>query len=558
MLKAITAENFAIIDRIQVEFDDGLSVLTGETGAGKSILIDALQMALGRRARSGLIQPGADKLRISLAFDINNIEQARDWVCKYDLGADENTCVLRRTHGRDGRSQAYINGSLVTLNQLKDLGSIIVDVVGQNTHQQLLHHKHQLWLLDVRCGHIEQVRRLGRIYRRWKEVATKVEEYANNAREREIRRRMLLEEIEELQNNDVRQGEYQEVEQKHRKLAHGEKFKNDLMEAHQILDGENQSVVLSLGKISVMLEQLSEYDDRIESIRQLVTDALAQTGAAANEIRSCLEASAGDEQNFEQLEERLRRLGDLAKRYRVPPQLLPDTLARLRSELDRISGTEADVGKLMQEKERLEKEYKKAAGLISRKRHAVARRIEEDVVKTLAELNMEKTRFEIQFSASADAVPAPGGHEHVRFMIQTNPGHALQPLSAVASGGELSRVSLAMQVALSKHRTTPVLVFDEVDSGVGGATAVAVGKLLKTVSRNAQVFCITHLPQVASHADRHYRVTKEPHQGKTRVHVEALDDKKRHLEIARMMAGTDLTRQSLDHAREMLNKAASQ
>lgn len=556
MLKALTVENFAVINRIQIEFNHGLSVLTGETGAGKSILIDAMEMALGKRARSNLVRIDAEKLRVSIAIDTTDLPQVRDWIRSHELDSEDNSCILRRTCTKDGRSQAYINDSLVTLNQLKEIGSLIFDIVGQNMHQQLLNREYQLWLLDIRCGHIEQVKKMNRLYKQWQEAGRGLETLADNLHQKEIQREILKRQIEELEYNKITKGEYEKVEQEHRKQAQGEELRTSLTQAGQILGGDEQSVMTSLHKVSGILEPLTEYDNRIKSASQLILDALPQISDASHEIQACLESIGIDEENFKQLEERLRQICDLARNYKVQPQLLFDILRKAQSKLAELDGGETNYRQLEEERKKLKTEYKKLAMAISQKRHKVSKQIEKEVTKTLRQLNMTTAQMEIQLTPANKEQPMPSGYERAEFMIQTNPGGAAKSLALTVSGGELSRISLALQMALSKYRTTPVLIFDEVDSGVGGATAEAVGKLLKMISRNAQVFCITHLPQVAIYAQHHYSVNKSSNQDTTEVRIKVLNEKERQHEVARMMAGTEITRQSLNYAQEMIKKAS--
>ncbi len=556
MLKALTVENFAVIDRIRAEFDNGFSVLTGETGAGKSILIDALEMALGKRARSNLVRADAEKLRVSIAIDTGDLPRVREWLRDHALDTEDDSCILRRACSKDGRSQAHINDSLVTLQQLKELGSLIVDIVGQNAHQKLLNKDYQLWLIDVRCDHLEQVEKMNRLYEQWRETGKRLETHADNLREREIRCEILKQQIEDLERNEISEGEYEKVEQEHRKLARGEELRTSLTQTDQILDGDEPSVTGSLNQVRAILEPLSEYDNQIKSAAQLILGALSQINDASRDIRACLESINTDEQDFKRLEERLRQICELARRYKAQPQLLFDVLQKAQSELAQLDNAETKREELEEERERIKAEYAKLATAISQKRRQVAKQIEQEVTNTLRQLNMAKAQLEIRLTPADKEQPAPNGYERAEFMMQTNPGYAAQSLALIASGGELSRISLALQMALSKYRTTPVLIFDEVDSGVGGATAEAVGKLLKTISQNAQVFCITHLPQVASYAGHHYSVDKSSDQNTTQVQIKMLDKTERRHEVARMMAGAEITRQSLSYAQEMLEKAS--
>lgn len=552
MLKTLAIENLAIIDRLETAFDAGLSVLTGETGAGKSILVDAIELALGKRAQTRLIRPGARRLSISLVFDVGDIPQAGAWLERRELAQADDSCILRRTVGADGRSQAWINGQPATLEQLRELASHLIDIVGQNAHQMLLRRDKHLYLLDSQCGHAEQLREIGQLARRWKEAGETLEQLAENARELTERREWLERQVAELEGSGVKPGEYGELEREHRLLSKKESLKSALHEVHAMLDdNDGADAATLLGRASGVVDKLRDTDPQLAAAGELVAAALGQTGEAAREIRGALERIEVSDEYFAQLEQRISRLSALADKYRTQPAALPEQLEYARTELEKLGDPATDPEQLRRERAELEKRYGELAAGVSERRRKTAAALEKNVVATLHKLNLAKAEFKVRFAGAGDDAPSPAGRERAEFMIRANPGQDLQPLTATASGGELSRISLALQMALSKKRPMPVLIFDEVDSGVGGATAGTVGRLLQAISRRAQVFCITHLPQVASRAAHHYRVVKEQ-DAHTRVQLEKLDGRERRVEIARMMAGEKITKQSLEHARQML------
>ena len=557
MLKTLAIENLAIIDRLEVGFDAGLSVLTGETGAGKSILIDAIELALGKRAQTRLVRPGARRLSISLVFDVGDIPNASAWLEQRELAQADGSCILRRTIGADGRSQAYINGQPATLEQLREITSHLIDIVGQNAHQMLLSRDKHLYLLDSQCGHNDQLLKIGQLSRRWRETGTLLDRQAENARELADRREWLSRQVEELEESGIKPGEFEELEREHRLLSKKESLKSALHETHTLLDDDDGADAATLlGKAAGVIEKLRDTDPQLAAAGELVAAALEQTGEASREIRDALERIEVSDEYFAQLEQRISRLSVLADKYRTQPAGLPGQLEYARAELEKLDDPETDPEKLRHERAELEKQYRKLAAGVSERRRKTAGALEKNVVATLQKLNLAKAEFKVRFMDDDDETPRPSGRERAEFMIRANPGQNLQPLTRTASGGELSRISLALQMALSEKRPMPVLIFDEVDSGVGGATAETVGRLLQAISRRAQVFCITHLPQVASHAAHHYRVIKEQ-DAQTRVQLEKLAGQERRVEIARMMAGEKITKQSLEHARQMLGETAA-
>ena len=555
MLKTLAIENFAIIDRLEAEFDGGLSVLTGETGAGKSILVDAIELALGKRAQIRLVRPGARRLSISIVFDATDVPRAAAWLERRELAQADGSCILRRTVGADGRSQAYINGAPTTLEQLKELASRLIDIVGQNAHQMLLSRDQHLHLLDSQCAHGGELAEIGRLARRWKEAGALLEKQMESAQELALRREWLARQCEELESCEIKPGEYEALEQEHRLLSKKESLKSALHEIHAALDdNDGNDAVTLLGKAAGDVDRLRDTDPQLAAAGELIASACEQAGEAVREVRDALERIEVSDEYFAQLERRLSRLAELADKYRTQPALLHEQLELARRELEKLDDPQTDPEALRKECAQLKAQYGERAASVGARRRKTAGALEKSVVQTLRKLNLEKADFRVRFIESDEQTPKPSGRERAEFMIRTNPGQDWQPLTRTASGGELSRLSLALQMALSKKQPLPVLIFDEVDSGVGGATAEVVGRLLETIGKQAQVFCITHLPQVASRATHHYRVSKEQQGKATRVRLERLTESQRRVEIARMMAGETITEQSLEHARQMLGE----
>ena len=553
MLTALTIENFLIIDRVEVHFARGMTVLTGETGTGKSILIDALELALGRRAQSHLVRPGADKLSVSIGLDLTDQPAATRWLEQQSMENDENDCIIRRVIDTGGRSRTFINGALSTLEQLREFTMLLVDVVGQNNQQQLLDRSRHLALLDLYSDHKPQLDEMQNTHSQWKAIADQLDHRQQQSQEIEIKRQWLSQQCEELEQAEIKAGEFEQIEQEHRMLSQKEKLKQALSTAYDALDAESQQNAIHLLSIAhAELRSLGEIDPNLQEIDRLVDNALEQSRDAVNEIRQYLDRIDTAQGDFDALEKRLGTLTELARKYKTQAKLLPEKLKQTRAELNALDNPEHSVEQLKNKKATLETHYKKVAEKVSHTRKQSAQILEKEVLKLLKQLNMPQAQFKINFEASASPDPAPNGLERIEFMLCANPGQKLQPLAKAASGGERSRISLALQVALSNQRMIPVLIFDEVDSGVGGATAEIVGRLLKKLSTQAQVFCITHLAQIASQAEHHYHVGKSAKDKTVFVSLRKLDKQARLQELARMIAGTKISQQSLDHARQML------
>ncbi len=553
MLSALTIENFLIVERIEVYFERGMTVLTGETGTGKSILIDALELALGRRAQSHLVRPGASKLSVSIGLDLTEQPAATQWLEERSMESEGNDCIIRRVINTDGRSQAFINGALSTLEQLREFTALLIDVVGQNNQQQLLDRSRHLALLDLYSNHEPQLAEMQTIYKRWKMIADQLNDKQQQSQEMEIRHQWLLQQCEELERAEVKPGEFEQIEQEHRVLSQKEKLKQALSTAHHALDDEShQNAIRLLSVAHRELQSLGEIDPNLREIVGLIDNALEHSNNATHEIEQYLDRIDTAQGDFEALEKRLATLTELARKYKTSANLLPEKLEQTRAELKALDDPEQSIEQLQSKKSALEDDYKKIAGKVSHTRKQSAEILEKEVLELLKQLNMPQAQFKINFSALDTSYPTPNGTERIEYMLCANPGQKLQSLAKAASGGERSRISLALQVALSNQRMVPVLIFDEVDSGVGGATAEIVGRLLRKLSAQAQVFCITHLAQIASQADHHFYVHKNAKDNITSVSLSKLDKQPRLQELARMIAGTKISEQSLAHAKQML------
>ena len=557
MLTTLTVKDFLIIEQIEVHFDPGMTALTGETGTGKSILIDALQLALGKRAQGHLVRHDAGKLSISANFDINTLAAATAWLEQHQLESDENHCILRRTISRDGRSQAFINGTMVTLEQVRELSALLIDVVGQNSQQKLLDSSQHLYMLDLHCNHQAALSQMRDDYQRWRTIDAQLKQKQNDSTENEMERQWLSQQCEELEFHQVREGEFEKIEHEHRVLSQKENIKQSLYTAYNALAADNEQNAISLlHNACKELQIISKLDQNLGGAEELANTALEHAHEVSSELKQYLERIDTAEDSFENLEKRLGVLSELARKYRTQAERLPDLLSQARERLAILDNSENNISQLEEKRAQLAKQYQAIAEQVSLKRRRTAQTLEKEVVNLLAKLNMNQAKFKVAFEQNNSATPSPTGLEHAEFLLCANPGQNLEVLAKAASGGERARISLALQVALSNKRMTPILVFDEVDSGVGGATATTVGQLLKTLSEQAQVFCITHLAQIASQADHHYRVNKSTKNQTTLVSLSKLDKQKRLQELARMLAGSQISQQSLDHAKQMLEAHA--
>ncbi len=552
MLKSLIVENFTIIRKVQLEFSAGMSTITGETGAGKSILIEALGLALGQRAQSHYLNSDG-RLSVTLDVGLDNLPTVAAWLEEHEL-ASNGECILRRTLARDGRSRAFINGVQVPLAQLQVLSDRLIEIVGQNVQQSLMQANRHLDILDAQCEHDDTLGELKSVQRQWSELSQKLETRLRQSSELEDRLKLLNYQVRELEEFAPDEGEFEEVDQAHRRLSKKELLREEAHRALALLDEtESGNASSQIAAAMRALHKLTDADAGLATANEQLATAIDHVQIASREIRDCLERIETSEGDYHRLEKRLQGYLDLARKYKTRPETLAAFYRNLKHELDEIESPDARPEAMERQLSGLRARYATLADRISRRRRTAAAALSKQVTQTLGELNMQGAEFSVVFNPHEDDAPKPHGREQAEFFVRTNAGQPPGPLARIASGGELSRVSLAIQAAFAAKRPVPTLVFDEVDAGVGGKTAEMVGKLLKKISRNAQVFCVTHLPQVAAQADHHFRVNKHEKKGHTHIDVAELPAVERRHEIARMMAGTEITKKSLAHADEMLS-----
>ena len=552
MLIHLAVNNFAIVEHLDIELQQGMTAITGETGAGKSIMIDALGLALGDRTDSGVVRPGSDKADILASFDLSEIPEARDWLAQRDLDQD-GPCILRRVITAEGRSRAYINGSPCPQADLKALGELLIDIHSQHEHQSLLKTDTHRRLLDEFAGASELARQVHLAAQRWRQTSQELQRLSSNSNEQRAQHQLLSYQIEELENLSLGDQELEQLEQEHRTLSNAEQLLGACRQVLDLCSDSDAGNVLSA--LSTSLQRLTAFPGHTGAIAEtvsLLTSAQIQVEEAVGELNRFLDHFDADPQRQQLVEERLDAIYSLARKHRIKPQELIGLQQQLLDELDGLNAGDQAVEQLQSELEAFARHYQEKAAELSQLRQAAAGSLSTAVEHELQRLGMPGGRLSIELSETDGASPHPAGLELVEFLVSANPGQPLKALAKVASGGELSRISLAIQVITAQTSRVPTLVFDEVDVGIGGPTAEVVGQLLRKLGEHGQVLTVTHLPQVAAQGHQHLFVHKERGNSETRTAVSTLDKQARIEEIARMLGGVDLTEESLAHARKLV------
>ena len=554
MLVHLSVHNYAIVEHLDLELQRGMSVITGETGAGKSIMLDALGLALGDRADSGVVRPGADKADILASFDLEDIAEARAWLAERDLDND-GPCILRRVITSEGRSRGYINGAPCPLGDLKALGELLIDIHSQHEHQSLLKPDTHRRLLDEYAGSQELARQVQLAAQRWRQTRQELQRLSSSGDEQRARHQLLSYQLEELENLALGDNELEQLEQEHKALSNAEQL---LGACRQVLDLCSESDAGNvLSALTASLNRLGGFSDQpaLGEATNLLASAQIQVEEAIGELNRFIDHFDADPQRQQLLEERLDAIYGLARKHRVQPFELAELQQRLLQELEGLNADDEAVERLGEELAAYERHYREKADELSALRRQAAGRLAEAVQAEMQTLGMPGGRFSIELQAGSSDEPQPQGLEQVEFLVSANPGQPLKSLAKVASGGELSRISLAIQVITAQTSRVPTLVFDEVDVGIGGPTAEVVGQLLRRLGERGQMLTVTHLPQVAAQGHQHLFVHKARGQDSTQTAVACLTPEGRVEEIARMLGGVDLTEESLAHARKMVTKA---
>jgi DNA repair protein RecN (Recombination protein N) len=552
MLRALSIRDYVIVDRLDLELGNGFTALTGETGAGKSILVEALALALGGRADPGVVRAGALRTEVSADFDSEALAAVRQWLASQDFDEGDGACLVRRTVDATGRSRGFVNGRPATAAQLRELGELLLDIHGQHDHQLLLKRDRQRMLLDAYAGAEALSRDVAARFAAWRKVAeqrlARERAQATSAREREL----LAHEVRDLEALAFEPQQWIDDQAEHRRLAHAQELIATVSECAEALDESEDAASVRLAAAAARLAQAAALDPALEDARRNAETAGVHAREAAQQLRRYLQRLEVDPGRLSQLDGRIRAVFDCARKYRVDPGDIPTALEERRQRLGELGGAES-LEKLKEVEAANERAYRDAAVELSQARLGAAKRLASEVTKTMQKLAMTGGRLEVLLEALES--PGAAGLEAVELQVATHPGQQLAALARVASGGELSRLSLAIQVLLSGEASVPTLIFDEVDSGIGGAVAEVVGQLLQQLSRHHQVLCVTHLAQVAVHARQQMRVTKQPGARGTFATVEALDSEERVAEVARMLGGLKITEATRRHAAEMLQNA---
>jgi len=562
MLLSIEIRNFAIIKSLQLDWQNGMTVITGETGAGKSIVIDALGLTLGERADQNVITAGAKQAEISAIFEIDFNSPAHQWIKENDLLEDEDLnqspseCILRRVVVKEGRSKCYINGRSATQSQLKQLGSLLVDIHGQHAHQSLLKSKEQLNLLDRYANHADLIDNVRLAFQQLKTIELRKENLEKEKQARDAKRELLTYQVEELVEANPEQSVLDSLENEHKQAATSEDRQNLALQAFSKLAGDESSPESdsSLSLLHSSIQQtikLSAIDPSLNNLLETLNDAESLIQEASIELGDYQNQLSSNPEKLQRLDQQLSQFHDLARKHHVGLPELPAHFIKLQNELEQLKADDNELSQIEKEHQQAVKLYLQQAKLLTNSRSKIATQLEKLVTKKIQPLAMEDGRFSIQFNKKTNY--SANGMEDVEFLVSANPGQPLQPLNKVASGGELSRISLAISVITSEQQLVPCIIFDEVDVGIGGATAETVGVLLKQLANQRQVLCVTHQPQVASCGDQHLVASKTKTNKSTSTEVNLLDQQQRIEEIARMLGGKVISEKTISHAVEMLN-----
>ncbi len=555
MLTQLHIRNFTIIEQLDIDFYAGMTAITGETGAGKSIILDALEVLLGGRANHGLIRQHCERCDISAVFCIADYTHLRSWLEQKHLANpdDAHECMLRRYLTADGRSRAFVNGQLVPLHVLRELTQHLLDIHSQHEHQRLFNRETQRLILDSYGKHQALSKQVAAAHQQWDNTRRKLASLQNPQHNQQARIDLLRYQLDELHELAISENEIEMLHQEQHTLSHSQETQATLQHTIDLLNDGEKPILQQLQHSIALLEKTPGASGLLANSIGLLRQACIHIQEAHYDMQSFARDTHTDPQRLEKIEQRLQTLYDMARKHRVKPEQLPDTIAQLQQELDEISQCDERVNTLLQELATDEKIYLACATQLNHQRAISAKRLAQQVTENMHALSMQGGNFAIELIDNKESLYAAHGLETVEFRVTANPGQALAPLNKVASGGELSRISLALHVIIAQHYQTPTLIFDEVDVGIGGATAEIVGQLLRRLGDKAQILCITHLAQVAAQANQHMLVNKIIVNDTTQTQLITLDKTQRIREIARMLGGKHVTSHSLAHAEEMLN-----
>ena len=555
MLTQLTINNFAIVRQLEIELAKGMSVITGETGAGKSIAIDALGLCLGQRIETSMVREGQERAEICATFFIEPTNPAYQWLQEQELQDPDNPsdCILRRVINADGRSKAFINSTPVSASQLKEIGQYLIHINGQHASQLLLKNDYQLQLVDTFAHHHDLLVQMREDYRAWKNLQTQVKTFQQKVAENEAKKQLLQYQVEELDEFALRPNEYLELEEDQRRLSNSEQLTQLSQSALQLLsENETVSIDSMLYRATQYIDELSELDPRYVSVQTMLNDALILVQEATSEVQHLASHIEQDPMLLQEIEQRLGQALQLARKHNVKPEELVEWHQKLKAELTALLDfSESEERLILEEKSAFEK-MQHTTKQLHESRCQAAGKLAQQVTHSIKGLAMENAEFFIEVNSDLTKV-ASNGADNIVFTLRSNLGQQAQPLAKVASGGELSRISLAIQVLTSDQSAIPTLTFDEVDVGISGKTASVVGKLLRQLGDKCQVLCVTHLPQVACHGHHQFNVEKFTVDDKTETKMTALSQEERVPALARLLGGSEITDLALANAQEMLD-----
>jgi DNA repair protein RecN (Recombination protein N) len=554
MLTSLYVRHFAVVEAAEIAFGPGLTVVSGETGAGKSLLVDALLLLAGARADSAMVRAGSDRAELAAEFDLADLPEARAWLAREELDED-GACQLRRVIRAEGSSRAWINGRPVNAGQLGELAGLLVEIHGQHEHQALLSRAHQLALLDAYAGNEALAVQVRELAAQWRELGARIRRLSGGE-DREHRLELLRHELGELEKWALPADELTELEASHKRLANAGRLAEGAAGVAELLDGDSEFALRrALGRAHAELGKLAELDDRLAPLSELLDNAAIQLGEAADGLGRYAQDVDLDPERFAEVDGHLAHLHELGRRHRLPVAELHDKLAALRDELDELEGAGDALDELAARRERVQADYARAAAALGKARQSAASRLGKEVSALMGELGMAGGVLQVALEPTEGNEPDAQGRERCELLVSANPGQPPRALRKVASGGELARISLAIEVATLGKDSIGTMVFDEVDTGIGGAVAEVVGQKLRALGTRRQVLCVTHLPQVAAQGHAHLRVSKHSEDDATRTRIDALDAAGRRDELARMLGGVEITRETRAHAKKMLEQA---
>ena len=549
MLKFLAIRDFVIVSSLELSFSAGFTALTGETGAGKSILIDALSLALGERGDAGMVRNGCERAEIAAEFDIAALPHVQAWLSEQELQGDEGVCLLRRVLDSGGRSRGFINGRSATLQQLREAGDRLLDIHGQHAHQSLLRPDAQRVLLDGYAGIAADTEKVANLYREWQTLRRRRISLSENAEAVAAERELLQFQRSELDGLGFNAADWKALQEEHARLAHAASLLDTAAFGIETLSEADGACLAQLNALTARLRDGMAHDASLGETLHMLESAQAEIQEAVYALRHYQQRLDTDPQQLREQEQRIQNVMDAARKYRVAPEQLDEALRHIAARLAELGG-DADLAELERQERSAQQSYVAAAQKLSAARKKAADKLAREITAALQTLAMQGGSFAVALLPLTEGSTC--GLETVEFQVAANPGVPVRSLAKVASGGELSRISLAIQVATSRIASVPTLIFDEVDSGIGGRVAEIVGQLLKRLGKDYQVLCVTHLPQVAATADHQWRVSKAVEEGVTLSHITVLKGEQRVEEIARMLGGVKITETTRKHAAEML------